>query len=185
MTPIAAETPEISSRDSSLRASQKISAPVRLRFVFGVAIFVGAFLLFFVQLLLGKLILPMFGGAPAVWTSCLLVFQVLLLIGYALAHGMASRVAIGRQGKIVLGLLGFSLAPLGLLSQVWSTPITPGLEWRVGLIGKPSLAIIRFLGAAIGFPLASTHEFPFTSVSEERNVGSTIPNRLASLRKVC
>ena len=98
MTPIAAETPEISSRDSSLRASQKISAPVRLRFVFGVAIFVGAFLLFFVQLLLGKLILPMFGGAPAVWTSCLLVFQVLLLIGYALAHGM--------EGLLVADLAG-------------------------------------------------------------------------------
>ena len=153
MTPIAVETPEISSRDTSLRAVQKIGVPVRLRFVFGVAIFIAAFLLFFVQLLLGKLILPMFGGAPAVWTSCLLVFQVLLLIGYALAHGMASRVPIASQGKITLALLGFSLALLGLLSQVWSTPITPGLEWRSGVvIGHPSLAIIRFLGAAIGFP---------------------------------
>src|SRR5215471_16947885 len=102
MTPIAVETPEISSRDTSLRPVQKAGVPVRLRFVFGVAIFIGAFLLFFVQLLLGKLILPMFGGAPAVWTSCLLVFQVLLLIGYALAHGMASRVPIGSQGKIIL-----------------------------------------------------------------------------------
>jgi hypothetical protein len=152
MTPIAAETLEVSSQNTSFRASQKINAPVRLRFVFGVAIFIGAFLLFFVQLLLGKLILPMFGGAPAVWTSCLLVFQVLLLIGYALAHGMASRVTSGNQGKIILGLLGFSLALLGLLSQVWSTPITPGFEWRAGVIGNPSLAIIRFLGAAIGFP---------------------------------
>src|SRR4029077_25713 len=146
MTPIAVDIPEISSRDRILPAGREISAPVRLRFVFGVAIFIGAFLLFFVQLLLGKLILPMFGGAPAVWTSCLLVFQVLLLVGYALAHGMASRIAIGRQGKIILGLLGFSLALLVWLSQVWSTPITPGFEWRAGAIGHPSLTIIQFLG---------------------------------------
>src|ERR1700756_5367947 len=118
MTPIAVETPEIS-RDTTLGAVQKISAPVPLRSVFGIAIFIGAFLLFFVQLLLGKLILPLFGGAPAVWTSCLLVFQVLLLLGYALAHGIASRVAIRSQGKIILGLLGLSLALLGLLSRVW------------------------------------------------------------------
>ena len=152
MTPIAVETPEVSFRDTSLRPVETIGVPARLRFVFGVAIFIGVFLLFFVQLLLGKLILPMFGGAPAVWTSCLLVFQVLLLVGYALAHGMASRVAIKSQGKIILSLLGFSLALLVLLSRVWSTPITPGLEWRSGFLLNPSLAIIRFLGAAIGFP---------------------------------
>jgi spermidine synthase len=152
MTPIAVETPEISSGDTSSRAVQKIGVPVRLAFFFWVAIFTGAFLLFFAQLLLGKLILPMFGGAPAVWTSCLLVFQVLLLIGYALAHGIASRLTIGSQGKIIPALLGFSLALLGLLSHVWSTPITPGFEWRTGVIGNPSLTIIRFLVAAIGFP---------------------------------
>src|SRR5882757_4162103 len=64
---------------------------------------------FFVELLLGKLILPRFGGTPAVWTTCLLVFQVLLLAGYALAHWMASRLAVRSQALIVLGLLGFSL----------------------------------------------------------------------------
>ena len=179
MTPIAVETPEISSRDTNLRAVQKIGVPVRLRFVFGVAIFTGAFLLFFVQLLLGKLILPMFGGAPAVWTSCLLVFQVLLLIGYALAHGMASRVAIGNQGKILLALLGFSLALLGLLSHVWPTPITPGLEWRAGVAGNPSLAIIRFLGAAIGFPfLLLSATSPLLQHWWNRIFGGASPYRL-------
>src|SRR5258708_32416710 len=119
---------------------------------FALAIFLSAFLLFQVQLLLGKLILPMFGGTPAVWTSCLLVFQVLLLMGYTLAHGMASRLAIGNQGRIVLGLLGFSVILLSLLSQIWPTPITPGFAWRIGSIENPSLAIIQFLVAAIGFP---------------------------------
>ena len=47
------------------------------------AIFLGAFLLFQVQLIIAKAILPWFGGAPAVWTTCMLFFQTLLLAGYA------------------------------------------------------------------------------------------------------
>src|SRR5215467_2994365 len=70
-----------------------------LRLIFAVTIFSAAFLLFFVELLLGKLILPRFGGTPAVWTSCLLVFQVLLLAGYAAAHGLASRFSLRQQGR--------------------------------------------------------------------------------------
>jgi len=152
MTPAAVAPPEIAGEDTRSPAGNKTAAPTKLRFIFNVAIFIAAFLLFFVELLLGKLILPMFGGTPAVWTSCLLVFQVLLLMGYTLAHGMASRLAIGKQGRIVIGLLGFSVVLLSLLSQIWPTPITPGLAWKTGGIEDPALAIIRFLGAAIGFP---------------------------------
>ena len=152
MTPAAVAPPEIAGEDTTSPAGNKTVAPTKLRFIFNVAIFIAAFLLFFVELLLGKLILPMFGGTPAVWTSCLLVFQVLLLMGYTLAHGMASRLAIGKQGRIVIGLLGFSVVLLSLLSQIWPTPITPGLAWKTGGIEDPALAIIRFLGAAIGFP---------------------------------
>ena len=57
----------------------------------GLTIFAGAFLLFQVQLLMGKYILPWFGGTPAVWTACLLFFQVLLLAGDAYAHFVATR----------------------------------------------------------------------------------------------
>ena len=55
-------------------------------FVLGTTIFLGAFLLFQVQLIMGKYILPWFGGTPSVWTSCMLVFQILLLAGYCYAH---------------------------------------------------------------------------------------------------
>ena len=57
---------------------------------FGLTIFLSAFLLFWVQLLLGKYILPWFGGTPAVWTTCMLFFQVLLLGGYIYAHVLSS-----------------------------------------------------------------------------------------------
>src|SRR5262245_14881859 len=102
--------PDVEAPELAVRTSQPADAggdpPKRLRVAFGAAIFGAAFLLFFVELLLGKLILPRFGGTPAVWTSCLLVFQVLLLAGYAVAHGMASRFSLRQQGRAMLGLLG-------------------------------------------------------------------------------
>jgi len=144
--------PEFPEGNASSEAVPLSGAPGQLRFIFAVAIFSGAFLLFFVELLLGKLILPRFGGTPAVWTTCLLVFQVLLLAGYAVAHWMASRLALRSQALIVLGLLGFSLILLAVLTRFWPTPITPGFSWAAGAADSPSLTIIRFLGAAIGFP---------------------------------
>ena len=57
---------------------------------YALTIFWSAFLLFLVQPILGKQILPWFGGTPAVWTTCLLFFQVLLLAGYVYAHGITT-----------------------------------------------------------------------------------------------
>ena len=56
--------------------------------IFALTIFLGAFLLFQVQPLMAKFILPWFGGGPGVWTVCLLFFQTFLLAGYAYAHGL-------------------------------------------------------------------------------------------------
>ena len=58
-----------------------------------VTLFLGAFLLFQVQPLVGKLLLPAFGGASAVWMTCMMFFQTLLLLGYAYAHLLASRLS--------------------------------------------------------------------------------------------
>src|SRR5881296_4076296 len=55
--------------------------------------FLSAFLLFAVQPLIAKYILPWFGGSPAVWTTCMLFFQILLLAGYAHAHMVSTRLA--------------------------------------------------------------------------------------------
>src|SRR5205085_11758654 len=60
--------------------------------IYGTAIFLSAFLLFDVQLLVGKFLLPWFGGTSAVWTTCMLFYQVLLLVGYAYAHGVAAKI---------------------------------------------------------------------------------------------
>ena len=59
---------------------------ILVRLAFGLAVFTSGFLLFQVQLLLGKFLLPWFGGTSGVWATCLLFFQVLLLGGYFYAH---------------------------------------------------------------------------------------------------
>src|SRR5258708_4410061 len=58
---------------------------------FAATVLLSAFLLFEVQLIIGKYILPLFGGAPSVWNTCMLFFQVLLLLGYGYSHFLASR----------------------------------------------------------------------------------------------
>jgi hypothetical protein len=59
-----------------------------VRLFFGLTIGLGAGLLFWQQLMLGRMMLPKFGGVPAVWLVSLAVFQTILLLGYALAHGV-------------------------------------------------------------------------------------------------
>src|SRR5918993_159738 len=76
---------------------------------FALTIFAGAFLLFQVQPLIGKYILPWFGGSPGVWTTCMLFFQMLLLGGYAYAHFSSTRLRPRKQVILHLVLLAVSL----------------------------------------------------------------------------
>ncbi len=152
---VALDPPDATSLSQEKSDSQKITLASLSSFslyVFAMVIFLGAFLLFFVQLLLAKLMLPVFGGVPAVWTSCLLVFQSLLLAGYGLAHLLASRLTARLQATSVLILVTISLALLLGLAQIWPTPITPSMIGRWGSGANPNLAIIRFLLAAVGIP---------------------------------
>ena len=110
---------------------------------FALTIFTGAFLLFQVQPLIGKFILPWFGGGPGVWTTCLLFFQTVLLGGYAYAHFSTSRLSPRRQVMLHAALLALSLALL---------PITPGDGWKSNLGGDPNLRILLLLAATIGLP---------------------------------
>src|SRR5688572_12232826 len=98
--------------------------------VHAVTIFISAFLLFLVQLIVGKRILPWFGGAPAVWTTCMLFFQVLLLLGYAYAHFLTARFSTSVQAKIHSVMLGCSLALVGFLWWKWGAPILPDEGWK-------------------------------------------------------
>jgi hypothetical protein len=110
---------------------------------FAATILLGAFLLFQVQPLFGKLLLPWFGGSPAVWTTCLMFFQMVLLVGYAYAYGLSRLRPVSRQ-LIVHGTL-CSLALLLL-------PITPGESWQPADGTHPIERILLLLTRHVGLP---------------------------------
>jgi spermidine synthase len=115
----------------------------------------GALLLFQVQLVLGKQLLPWFGGASAVWTTCLLFFQAALLAGYAWAHFLADRLSPRRQRHAHLALIAAALALLLWRAFAWPSPITPG-EWaKPGSPDGPIAAILALLGSTIGLPFVA------------------------------
>jgi len=119
---------------------------------YAVAIFLGAFLLFQVELIIAKYILPWFGGAPAVWTTCMLVFQVLLLAGYVYAHLLATRMRLSAQAVTHLCLMGFSVVLLAGLAFLWPSPITPGSNWKPVGSAEPVWHIVSLLTVSIGAP---------------------------------
>ncbi|BCS33140.1 hypothetical protein TBR22_A23670 [Luteitalea sp. TBR-22] len=124
----------------------------------GTAIAIGACLLFQIQFLLAKLVLPWFGGAAAVWSTCLVAFQVLLLAGYGYAHALARRPR-HVQVRVHVGLILTTLALLAWRAIRWPSPVTPGDTWAPGPGGSPEWQIGLLLLTAIGLPflvLAST-----------------------------
>jgi len=133
--------PEVGTNESGAR-----------QFPFAVAIFLSAFLLFQVQLILGKELLPLFGGAPAVWTVCVLVFQLLFLAGYGYSHVLAKWLPLRRQIIVHAALLGVSAVFLVVLGHAQSTAIAPGAHWRPQPGANPTWTIAEFLIRAIGLP---------------------------------
>jgi len=93
---------------------------------YALTIFLSAFLLFQVQPIIAKYILPWFGGTPAVWSTCMLFFQVFLLGGYSYAHWLSSRFRPRVQGIIHPAIITASLILMILVGIAWQTPITPG-----------------------------------------------------------
>jgi hypothetical protein len=113
------------------------------RVAFAGATFLGAFLLFMVQPLIGKFILPWFGGATSVWTTCLLFFQVVLLAGYAYAHALTRIQRPLAQGIVHLVIVAAALAFL---------PLMPSEAWKPRDASDPTWRILGLLAACLGVP---------------------------------
>jgi hypothetical protein len=141
--------------------------------LYAVTIFLSAFLLFQVQPLIAKIILPWFGGSAAVWTAALLFFQIVLLAGYAYAHASIRYLTAHRQMLVHTVLLVASCALL---------PILPSESWKPSEAGDPTLRILELLAATIGLPyflLSSTS--PLLQAWYVRRTGSSVPYRLFAL----
>src|ERR1700675_2524596 len=122
------------------------------RLPFAFAIFVSAFLLFQVQLLMGREVLPLFGGAAAVWTVCVFVFQLLFLAGYGYSHGLATWLPVRKQITGHGALLAPSAIFIAVQAYTYSAPIGSAANWQPRPGADPTWAIAQFLISAIGLP---------------------------------
>src|SRR6478609_1032039 len=106
---------EIRMTNGSTNSSKTPSRGTVLAWWAAATIFVSAFLLFQVQPIVSKYILPWFGGSPAVWTTCMLFFQTLLFAGYAYAHFCTQRLSPKQQAVLHLGIILTALAAVVFL----------------------------------------------------------------------
>jgi hypothetical protein len=118
--------------------------------LFSVSIFLSAFLLFQIQPMIGKFILPWFGGTPAVWSTAMLFFQVLLTGGYAYAYWLIGRTR--KQTVIHISLIALTILLLASLAFVWTSPITPDASWKPQDVSSPVLDIFKLLIISVGLP---------------------------------
>jgi len=136
-------------------------------------IFLGAFLLFGVQPLIGRYLLPWFGGTPEVWTTCMLFFQVFLLAGYAYAHYLVRIKSPMRQVWIHLALLGGAIVFLPIFPQDSFKP-QPG--------ENPILKILLICAATVGLPyLVLSATSPLVQKWFSRGLPGRNPYRLYAL----
>lgn len=116
--------------------------------LFAATSFLSAGLLFLVQPLLGKLLLPTFGGAPTVWTASLLFFQTALLLGYALAH-VLTRLAPRRLGPVYVAALALASLTLPITVERWPVAtVAPAAEVLLRLTGGVGLPFIVLSAAS-------------------------------------
>ena len=101
--------------------------------LFSVSLFTSAFLMFALEPMLGKHLLPLLGGAPEVWTTCMAFYQIMLLAGYAYAHVLAKTFSLKKQLLIHGGFMAASFAAVPLLTAGGGTPDeTIPAAWTIG-----------------------------------------------------
>lgn len=111
--------------------------------LFTLTVFVSAFLLFLIQPLLGKMALPLLGGAPGVWNTALVFFQAALLMGYLYAHVTSRFLPMRAQMLLHIGLLGVAALTL---------PVAIGADWRNPPDEMPIAWLLGLMAVNVGAP---------------------------------
>jgi hypothetical protein len=141
--------------------------------LFSATVLVSAFLLFLVQPMIVRIILPWFGGTASVWTTCLMFFQFTLLAGYLYAHAAVRFLSPVKQAWVHITLLALSVAML---------PILPGSQWKPATGEQPVLHILAVLAASVGIPyLVLSTTGPLVQAWFARAHPGASPYRLYSL----
>ncbi|HEV3386052.1 MAG TPA: fused MFS/spermidine synthase, partial [Gemmata sp.] len=122
--------------------------------LFAATLFVSASLLFMIQPMVGKMVLPLLGGSPAVWNACMVFFQALLLLGYLYAHHVSAKYQPRQQWLLHLAVLGLPLAAfcLAVMFGARHSPIAIAESLAPGGNSSPVLSVLLLLTVAIGVP---------------------------------
>jgi hypothetical protein len=153
------------------------SASRASRLLYGSTIFLAAFLLFLVEPMAAKQLLPVLGGSSAVWLTCLVFFQITLLLGYMYAHWLARSGTGGWRGLMHIALLAAAVALL-----LFQKPLTADLSRGAA---NPVSTIFATLALTIGLPfllLGSTS--PLLQIWLQRRAGGSVPYGLFALSNV-
>ena len=149
---------------------------------FGLTIFLSAFLVFQLQPIIGKAVLPWFGGGSAVWTICMLFFQCQLLAGYAYAHLIATRLSARAQRRAQLGVIAIAIGLMVVQLAAGNSPILPATSWQPGDPSHPIGHLLALLACTIGLPyLALAATGPLIQSWFARARPTTSPYRLYAL----
>ena len=111
--------------------------------LFATTVFLSAFLLFQIQPIIAKMILPWFGGSSSVWSVCMVFFQAELLLGYAYVHWLHEKLSAQRQVIVHIGLLALSILML---------PVAADPSWKGDALASPSWAVFVVLAVSVGAP---------------------------------
>src|SRR5260370_18533415 len=106
------------------RPARLIAEGASVPLFYALTLFVSAFLLFLVQPLVGKMLLPLVGGTPVVCNTCMVFFQLMLLAGYLYAHASTKYLSVGRHVLAHIALLLLTVAALGAAAAIVGKPIT-------------------------------------------------------------
>ena len=148
-------------------------------------ILLGSFLLFQVQPMISKMILPWFGGSPAVWTTCMLFFQVTLLAGYAYADVLVALRQPSRQLRVHLPLLAVAVVALLVTGSSGLPNIVPGDSWKPTDGSMAIQRILLLLLVHVGIPyLVLAANAPLVQAWFARRFPDRSPYRLYALSNV-
>ncbi len=150
--------------------NKKMSCPMPL---FALTVFLSAFLLFQIQPMVAKMILPWFGGSSSVWSTCMVFFQAELLLGYLYVHWLHETLAPRKQTLLHVVLLLASLATL---------PVAADPSWKEAAQAHPTLNVLGVLATAVGLPyLLLSTTGPLMQAWYARTFTGVMPYRLYAL----
>ena len=124
-----------------------------MQLFFALTLLTSATLMFWIEPMFAKMVLPLLGGTPMVWNTCMVFYQAVLLGGYVYAHVATKFWGTRRQAKIHLLALGIPAVAVVVATALFVLPIRAGSSWTPPIDSNPIPWLLGFMLVSVGFPL--------------------------------